>query len=117
MSTKRTKWTQEEGIDFIQYLEEFLLPNYHAGMFGSVLHKGHSTKDLDCFIFPHNANHHDFDEIRDCLEEAGLLLLVDRDEVLASWAKRGIDEKKYVEVWCTPNGRRIDVLYWEPQYG
>lgn len=49
-------WDLEQGITVARRIEEALIPlGYHCALGGSVLHKGSSDKDLDIFIYPHNA--------------------------------------------------------------
>lgn len=50
-------WTLEEAIPVLRAIEEAIIPlGYHCAIGGSVLHKGRSEKDLDVFVYPHDAD-------------------------------------------------------------
>lgn len=51
-----TVWTLEEGQRFCSWLEKNLEPlGIHVALGGSVLVKGGSSKDIDVFLYPHDA--------------------------------------------------------------
>lgn len=53
----RAPWTLEEAIPLLREVENVLIPlGYHCALGGSVLHSGHSDKDLDVFIYPHDSD-------------------------------------------------------------
>jgi hypothetical protein len=45
------------AVDFIQQVEELVRPfGYHAGLTGSCLFKGYSSKDVDVILYPHKTS-------------------------------------------------------------
>lgn len=46
-------WTLEQGIELARRLEKIALEhNAHVALGGGTLHRGHSNKDLDIFVYP-----------------------------------------------------------------
>ncbi len=106
----RPKWTLEQALPVVRYLEEKLAPNYHCALTGSVLFQGTSFNDLDVIIFPKISLHFDREEIRRCLRSADLYPLFSREEVLSGWKKSGSLDQKWVEVWRFGLYHRIDIF-------
>jgi len=106
-------WTLEQAVTFVRHLQEFIAPSgYHAGLLGSVLHKGQSTKDLDVVIFPVNTETCDHDRLIELLREFNLERLFNRAEVRRRWKKLGSDDTKHVEVWQhAVTQKRIDLFF------
>lgn len=46
-------WTLEQGIELARRLEKIAVEhNAHVALGGGTLHRGHSNKDLDIFVYP-----------------------------------------------------------------
>lgn len=110
VSRSRSSWTLDEGIEFVRKIETALRPRYHCALTGGVLFKGESSHDLDIVIFPDQSQHFDIVEVHRALEKATLELRVSREIVVKDWRRRGIADDKWVEVWVTEDGRRVDVI-------
>lgn len=49
----KTSWDLDDGLKLVRALqEESMKFGYHVALGGSVLHKGHSERDIDLFFFP-----------------------------------------------------------------
>ena len=127
------KWTLETGVNFARKLELAIRDSgFHVALGGSVLHVGHSNKDLDLFVYPHNTRtSHNIEEFRAALKQmSDFRLWVAIDVIHAAWAKADASEaeidvnalkgsRKIVEVW-NYGIRRVDVFYMHcerPEHG
>jgi len=106
------KWSLEDGAIFVRALQTAIHPSgYHAGLAGSVLHKGSSEKDIDILIFPFNTAMCDREELVECLTKFGLRLRFTSAQVKAFWRRAGSQDQKEVEVWETKGGNRVDLFF------
>jgi hypothetical protein len=59
MNEKPIMWYRGEAIQLIQDVREIALRhNYHVALGGSVLHVGHSLKDVDVYFLPMHGTGH-----------------------------------------------------------
>ena len=105
-------WNLEEAIDFSRSLEEVLVPvGFHCGISGSVLIKGHSDDDLDLVVYPHSSGNICIDDLYNSFDAIGMILKSSRSKVTETWEGKGSSDMKNVEIWHTPEGKRVDVFH------
>lgn len=105
-------WTLQEAIEFIRKLDPMLrLVGYTTALTGSILYRGFSHKDLDIMVYPLSSKHPNPEGVKLEFERIGMTMLKDILVTQASWAARGSDDKKCVEIWADDRGRRIDIFY------
>jgi len=105
-----SRWSLDDAVTFVRELEKAIAPDYHVTLAGSVLHKGSSRNDLDVFVFPHSTDVNDFGKLRSLFEAHGMRLWVDNKGVRRKWARGGSTDTKFVEIWKTKEGKRVDVF-------
>lgn len=111
-------WTIDEARVLLAQLEnEFAEIGWHVGLAGSVLHCGVSGKDLDAIVYPHTRlttrltdESQSFEPVRVCLRTRGWLQTRTVKQMHRYWRSVGSRDTKLVEVWQTPDGRRVDFL-------
>lgn len=84
---------------------------WHIALGGGLLNKGFSDHDLDLVVYPHNSNATDIDKLRAMLRAIGWSLFADVERIQAHWRKKGGTDKKHVEVWKTPDDKRVDLIF------
>ena len=107
-------WILEELVALARYIE----PNarargWHVGVTGGVLYKGQSDHDGDIVAFPHQRGRcarKGIKGLHQALRASGLSLSWSRKDLTKNWRKRGITDRKWVEIWADVTGRRVDVL-------
>ena len=53
MSVSKYRWTMEQALDVIRFIQPLLKEHkYHVALGGGVLNNGFSDKDLDLYFFP-----------------------------------------------------------------
>lgn len=112
---KRPAWTLARGAALARTIEATLGGMYHVTLGGSVLLRGWSNKDLDLFVYPHDASilppPMSYGMIRNGLRAANLTRTADIAAVQEIWRRAGSKDTKAVEVWRTEDGKRVDVFY------
>lgn len=108
----RTKWAIEEGQQLCASLAEPLKElGVGIGLTGSVLHKGASPKDLDLILYPYNASLPvDWDKVREYLKSQGWKVFLTHEQIRKVWEEKKSTDTKHVEVWWSPDMRRVDVF-------
>jgi hypothetical protein len=110
-------WTLVDAQDLLRRIELALDGTHHVGLLGSVPLHGTSDKDLDIVIYPHstfgNSSVSNRRRVRTVLDGFGLRQIASGAMVLAEWEKKGSQDSKFVEVWLTEEGRRVDVFYMQ----
>lgn len=102
---KANVWERDEVLGIIEKLQPTLLPHYHAGLWGSVLTKGSSTKDFDLIIISHDSDvRNNYDEIAEKLTAFGF---TDRERF--DRKNPFYNECRHIEKWKY-DGRRVDVF-------
>lgn len=104
-NTEKAKWTLEDGVKLIQGAEpEVERLGFYLGLYGSVLHVGWSSKDLDILVIPHDFGH-DIEAVVNYLAQA----------FTRSGLKRAVrgrdDNSKLVLVGYTDEGKEIDFFF------
>lgn len=107
-------WLTMEALEFIKVLEPAVKEiGYSLALAGSLVHKDSNTprKDLDLIAFPRSSGGEaDPEKLRKVLETQGLSLIVSAQKVKENWQKKGSNDSKHVEVWITPDGKRVDLF-------
>jgi hypothetical protein len=92
---------------------ELALVGWHCALAGGVLRAGASNHDLDVVVFPHKRTANprpNMRGLRSALRRLGFEMTWSRKEMQANWKKRGIKDRKWVEIWSTADNRRVDIM-------
>lgn len=106
-------WTLEQALPFLRELDPHLRTvGYSCALGGSVLHKEPEVErhDLDVIVFPTNSNNRDVDALRGVLVGLGWTLTAPEHKVKSIWRRKGSTDSKHVEVWRTPDRKRVDLF-------
>lgn len=106
---RKRPWSRPEALFFAKELEARCLPHYHVAFAGSVLHRGHSDKDLDLIILPHTTRYARIDDVRNIMTAFGFRLFLNWEQVREKWEKKGSGDQKIVEVYIQRR-RRVDIF-------
>ena len=111
-SSFMSKWTLEEALELIRGLEPNLSKcGYHVALCGGVLQQGRSEHDLDVLVYPHNStNNIDIAQLRLCLRDLGWKLRMRAEYLVELWIEKGSNDRKHVDIWATPDRKRVDVF-------
>lgn len=116
-SNLRSKWTLGEARRLLKQVEEQVSKvGWHVGLAGGVLRRGRSSKDVDMLVFPHHAPIVDGDLKRlwKALRAVGMTRYRSVYQMHRFWeakAEHGQSaDAKFVEVWQTAEGKRVDVI-------
>jgi predicted nucleotidyltransferase len=109
----RRSWDLIEACAFIRIIApELLRAGWGVGLTGSVLLHGFSRNDLDIIVYPQSKQDQELEKLYQVLS-LHCTLEVDYDMVQASWRRIGSKDTKRVQVWRTPNGKKLDVFILE----
>lgn len=110
------KWTLDMGVELVRDVEPHLADaGWHVALTGGVLYRGSSNHDLDFVVFPHQRRTDGrptraaLKKMRAALRRGGMLPSHSAAWVRRDWRRRGIRDRKHVEVWFG-KGRRVDVI-------
>lgn len=104
-------WTLEQGLAVAREVNAALArTGWHVGLAGSVLVQGHSTKDLDLLVFPHDSRVRNFRLLAVTLRALGWTRTHTHQRMQKHWRTKGSGDRKRVEVWKHTSGRRVDVV-------
>lgn len=107
LKLKPVVWTLPQGQALATDLEDLLVPlGYHVALGGGVLHKGFSRKDLDLFIYPHDAGNGEaapLEPVILALEDFGI-------EFQAALQDYSPKPTKDIHI-CSYGGRRLDLFF------
>ena len=106
-------WTLEQALEVVRKLDPLTRRiGCFTGLTGSVLHKGRSEKDLDITVIPLDASKPiDLWGICFALKDGmGWKRTHSEADIKKIWADKGSTDIKHVEVWRTPEGRRVDIM-------
>jgi len=105
-------WTLRRALTFLRKLSPPLLrEGFDCGLLGSVLLKGHSTKDLDIVVFPTDTAKYSLDAAKHVFTHAMRMeQLYDKVDVLKFWRRHESTDFKHVEVWAY-NNHRVDIFF------
>jgi hypothetical protein len=98
----RVMWGLPEALQFLTNLRAAVWPvGYTVALTGSVLHHGHSSKDLDIIIYPLDTSKQDRAALEKALQDFGLHRTHDRENVRGWWKELNptSEDEKHVEVW------------------
>ncbi len=106
-------WTLDEGLSVVRDLEAKLSTQLgvHFALAGSVLLRGTSAHDLDVVVFPHcSVSAIDVGKLRAALRRLGWRIRGYVEFVHEEWEKKGSADRKHVEIWATPDRKRVDII-------
>lgn len=108
----KPEWTLVEGRKLARMLERELAPlGWHVGLTGSVLMKGSSCKDIDLLVYPHKTFDRVMVRVFKKLKSLGWTRRKTTAMMWSYWRKKGSPDSKFVEVYETKDGRRVDLIY------
>lgn len=111
---KCSRWNLDEARVLLNALEstaKLQHAGWHFALAGGVLFKGRSTHDLDIIAYPHITCAGNRRALRKLLREPfGWYLRMRAWELHRYWRRKGSQDRKHVEVWKTPDGRRVDLF-------
>lgn len=107
-----SSWTLEEGLVVVRELEaQCSRYGWHFALGGGVLLRGQSDHDLDVIVYPHSSRVGvDTGKLRARLRDLGWKLRGRAEYVIEEWRKKGSIDRKHVDIWATPDGKRVDVI-------
>ncbi len=104
-------WTLEQAILVIRTIApDCANAGWHLALAGSVLLQGSSTHDLDLIAYPHDSTTVHLDNLHRAFRTRGWRRRAPAAEVVKHWRTLGSTDCKHVEVWRTPDGRRVDII-------
>lgn len=104
-------WTLLQGLDMVRGLQPGLVKvNWNVALGGGVLYKGESLKDLDLVFFPYDTSKARIYRLQDRLEDQGWTRTNTVNQMWAHWRETGVTDRKHIEVYRTPSGKRIDAI-------
>lgn len=104
-------WTLGEALALVRSIEPVVaVVGWHVALGGGVLLRGESTHDLDLIFIPHSTAKMVIDNLRMAFVGLSWRRMHTAAMMLSSWQRKGSTDRKFVEVWCTPEGRRVDVI-------
>lgn len=108
---RRHYWILEDAIALIRSIDvDINDAGFAIGLTGSVLHNGCSEHDLDLIIYPRNSSEVSYSKLTAALIKLGWTIDIERPYVLKSWFSKGSTDDKHVEVWRTPDDKRVDLF-------
>lgn len=106
-------WTREDACVFLEKLCRLLEPvNWYAGVTGSVVERGSSTKDLDMIIYPFRTDRpFAKEEAYAVFRSLGFRCLMPASAIRQIWRKLGSGDEKHIEAWIDKSRRRVDFFF------
>lgn len=113
-SSTVSSWTLSDALALARELWSPLMDRgWHVGITGSVMYRGSSSKDLDLIAYPRCTTTSKRARLTAYLRSIGWRLRSPASVTREVWRERGGTDEKHVEVWQTPDGRRVDVMVME----
>ena len=104
-------WELDQALSLTRVLNQLLnTKGWHVALAGGVLNKGSSEHDLDLVFYPHSTTNVNLIKLRDALYALGWIRTHSSDLMINHWITKGSTDRKFVEVYQTPDGRRVDVI-------
>lgn len=108
-------WTRDEALRFINSVQAKLMADgWFLALAGGVLNKGYSEHDLDLVAVPMKSQYAILKHLHFGLAKVGCKRTHDAETMRAHWKAKGSPDDKYVEVYQTPDGKRIDIIVAYP---
>lgn len=109
-------WRWSTALRFVRRMQRTLEPlGYHVALAGGVLMRGHSRKDLDLVIIPHDLSRPPdvgpASKVVRALEKLGLRCYCNAHKMRAGWRLSGSTDIKVVDAWRDRQGRRVDLIW------
>ncbi len=104
-------WNRLESLAVFESLEPIVAKlGYHCALAGSVLYRGHSDKDLDIILYPHNTEDGlSIDQLWGNL--VGHFVPMECGKCASGYAARSKRDDKQVRWMKFSNGKRIDFFF------
>ncbi|HEY8097442.1 MAG TPA: hypothetical protein VIE65_15300 [Methylobacter sp.] len=108
---EKRRWDLLGAVIFIQNLTRVITPSgYAAGITGSVLTSGESTKDLDVILYPLQSGLEDEQSLMKALAMIGMKRIYGANEIHQIWRRKGSSDTKRVECWKWEQ-KRVDLFF------
>lgn len=109
-------WTQVEALRLIRSIQPPLMgAGWFVALAGGVLNKGYSEHDLDLVFVPMKTGKTDLVELHRVLSGYLGTRTHEAEQMREHWKAKGSPDGKYVEVWRTDDGKRVDVIVAYPE--
>ena len=108
-----SSWTLEDGLACVRALECQLSAalGVHFALAGGVMLRGESEHDLDVVVYPRCSRAGvDTQLLRFALRGLGWSIRVRAVDTIEQWQKRGSADRKHVDIWATPERKRVDII-------
>ena len=104
-------WNLDDALTIIRKIRPTLQAvGWELALGGGVLNRGWSDKDLDLVAFPTTSEEYARSYLHEALVAAGWKRTHTVKQMHAFWEKTGVGDRKWVEVYRLPDGRRVDVI-------
>jgi hypothetical protein len=107
-------WTRDQACVFLERLCRLLEPvNWYAGITGSVVERGSSTKDLDMIIYPFRTDRPmDKEQAYSVFRALDLQRFMKTSDIHKIWRELGSGDDKQIEAWRNrKTGQRVDFFF------
>jgi hypothetical protein len=109
-------WTLQQALDLVRSIQPTLVANgWFVALAGGVLNKGHSEHDLDLVLVPMKTGKTDLVELHCVLSGYLGTRTHEAEQMREHWKSKGSPDGKYVEVYRTDDGKRVDVVVAYPE--
>jgi len=109
-------WTLDKALQLVRNLQPHLMEvGWFAALAGGVLNKGYSEHDLDLVLVPMKTDSTDIGSLHQVLHFVGWERTHEAEEMREHWKAKGSPDGKFVEVYRTVSGRRVDVIVAYPE--
>ena len=109
-------WTLDKALQLVRNLQPHLMAvGWFAALAGGVLNKGYSEHDLDLVFVPMKTESMDLGSLHQALHFAGWERTHTANMMQEHWKTKGSPDGKYVEVYRTLDGKRVDAIVAYPE--
>jgi hypothetical protein len=103
-------WTFEEVQVLLKNLNNYAVETgWHFALAGGVLCNGASAHDVDIIAYPRTSTKSKREDLYGLLGRLWVRRLTAK-ELHKHWKAKGGKDRKHVEVWQTPTGKRVDLF-------
>lgn len=104
-------WTLDQALSLIRKNQQtFMEAGWFIALAGGVLNKGESVHDLDLVAVPMKTGKNHLVDLHNTLTYIGWTRTHEAEQMREHWKSKGSPDGKYVEVYQTDDGRRVDVI-------
>lgn len=109
-------WMRSDAFRLIEELQPKLMAaGWFIALAGGVLNKGYSEHDLDLVAVPMKTYNTKLHLLHSTLEDSGLCRRTTWEMMRKAWQNKNNYDGKYVEVYYTADGKRVDIIIAYPE--